>query len=87
VPCAGVWRSIGRASFPASPNGYGVKLLVWLETHATMEEAIQREKQMKEWRRAWKIAVIEASNPEWRDLYAGECEQTLNDFVRDHPMD
>jgi putative endonuclease len=43
--------------------------LVWLETHATMEAAIAREKRLKNWRRAWKIDLIETSNPYWRDLY------------------
>jgi putative endonuclease len=48
---------------------YGVKLLVHVEFHATMIAAITREKQIKEWQRAWKLELIEASNPEWRDLY------------------
>lgn len=50
---------------------YRVHDLVWFEQHATMEAAIVREKAIKEWKRAWKINAIEASNPEWRDLYAG----------------
>ena len=48
---------------------YGVKILVWYELHATMEFAIAKEKAMKEWKRAWKIARIETMNPTWRDLY------------------
>jgi putative endonuclease len=48
---------------------YGVKTLVYLEFHATMIEAITREKQIKEWQREWKLELIEAANPEWRDLY------------------
>ena len=48
---------------------YDVDRLVWFEMHATMESAIQREKAIKKWRRAWKIKRIERSNPEWRDLY------------------
>ncbi len=48
---------------------YGVHTLVYVEPHATMPEAILREKQMKKWNRAWKIALIERANPEWRDLY------------------
>lgn len=43
-------------------------MLVWFEQHGTMESAILREKQMKKWRRAWKIELIEKSNPDWRDL-------------------
>ena len=47
---------------------YDIKMLVWFEQHATMESAILREKRRKKWRRAWKIDLIEQSNPEWRDL-------------------
>jgi putative endonuclease len=47
---------------------YGCKALVWYENHATMREAIQREKRIKRWRREWKLALIEAENPQWRDL-------------------
>ena len=48
---------------------YGVHLLVWYEMHATMEAAIRREKAIKEWRRDWKIELVESMNPDWRDLY------------------
>jgi putative endonuclease len=48
---------------------YGVHILVFAEFHDTMEEAILREKRVKKWRRAWKIELIEKTNPEWRDLY------------------
>jgi putative endonuclease len=48
---------------------YGVHLLVYFELHDTMLAAIQREKQIKEWKRSWKIELIESVNPEWRDLY------------------
>jgi len=48
---------------------YGLKLLVWYEHHDRMEEAITREKQIKSWKRAWKIELIEKLNPTWRDLY------------------
>ncbi|SFF74202.1 putative endonuclease [Novosphingobium sp. CF614] len=47
---------------------YGVHRLVWFEQHGTMEHAITREKRIKKWNRAWKIALIEAANPDWRDL-------------------
>jgi len=43
---------------------------VWFERHESMEAAIVREKQIKEWRRIWKIELIEKSNPDWRDLYS-----------------
>ena len=48
---------------------YDVHLLVHAEFHATMEEAISREKRIKTWRRAWKIMLIEQTNPTWRDLF------------------
>jgi len=48
---------------------YQIHHLVWYERHETMESAISREKAMKEWKRAWKIELIERENPEWRDLY------------------
>ena len=48
---------------------YDVHLLVHLEFYDTMLEAIRREKQIKKWRRAWKLELIERDNPQWRDLY------------------
>ena len=49
---------------------YRVHTLVWYEAHETMEAAIAREKQLKGWRRQWKLEFIEKMNPDWRDLYA-----------------
>ncbi|MBI1199052.1 MAG: GIY-YIG nuclease family protein [Phenylobacterium sp.] len=54
--------------FEGFSKTYGCKTLVWYESHATMPEAIRREKLIKRWRRAWKLALIEEINPEWRDL-------------------
>ena len=48
---------------------YGVKQLVWYELQADALTAIQREKQLKRWNRAWKIALIEQGNPQWLDLF------------------
>lgn len=48
---------------------YRVHTLVWFEFHATMQEAIAREKSIKEWRRADKVALIETRNPYWLDLF------------------
>jgi putative endonuclease len=48
---------------------YKVHQLVWFEMHATMDAAIAREKQIKAWKRAWKLALIEKDNPDWRDLF------------------
>ena len=48
---------------------YGCKMLVWYEQFEDIELAIQREKQMKEWKRLWKLRVIEEFNPDWNDLF------------------
>ena len=48
---------------------YGVKILVWFEIHDSLTAAIAREKAIKRWRRSWKLALIQADNPQWRDLY------------------
>ncbi|MBA16163.1 MAG: endonuclease [Sphingomonas sp.] len=48
---------------------YGCKHLVWFEVHDRIDSAIRREKQMKEWRRAWKLREIEEMNPDWHDLF------------------
>jgi len=48
---------------------YGVHTLVWFEVHETMASAIAREKAIKEWKRAWKVELIEKNNRTWRDLY------------------
>jgi putative endonuclease len=47
---------------------YGCRILVWYEPFGEIELAIRREKQMKEWRRSWKIELIEATNRDWNDL-------------------
>jgi len=48
---------------------YGVHMLVWFEAFEDRENAFRRERRIKEWRRAWKLRLIEESNPEWHDLY------------------
>ena len=50
-------------------NRYGCKLLVWFEAYDDLQEARRREMQMKEWKRTWKIRVIEEQNLDWNDLY------------------
>src|SRR3954471_5724988 len=47
---------------------YAVSRLVYVEFHETMIEAITREKQLKKWRRVWKLELIERMNPQWMDL-------------------
>jgi len=54
---------------PGFTKRYGCKLLVWYEFHATMADAIAREKQIKGGSRQKKLRLIETMNPEWRDLY------------------
>ena len=48
---------------------HGVHELVWYEVHESMEGAISREKDIKRWKRSWKIRLIERKNPDWSDLY------------------
>ena len=48
---------------------YGIHRLVWYETHDSAESAITREKQLKKWKRTWKLKLIEQNNPKWNDLY------------------
>ena len=52
-------------------SDYGVKNLVWYETHESRESALVRERRMKKWNRAWKLDLIETNNPNWRDLSEG----------------
>ena len=58
-------------TFEGFSKQYGCKTLVWYERHTIMQEAIAREKKIKRWRREWKLTLIEAENPEWRDLSDG----------------
>ncbi len=59
-------KSSDTAGFTAR---YDVDRLVWFEVHDDVETAIVREKKIKKWRRDWKIALIEADNPDWLDLW------------------
>ena len=65
---------------PGFASKYGCKTLVWYERHDNIIEAIAREKQLKKFKRDWKLELIEAFNPEWDDLYE-TC------FERDNPCD
>jgi putative endonuclease len=53
---------------PGFTRKYGVKMLVWFEQHETRESALQRERRLKKWNRAWKLQLIERFNPSWKDL-------------------
>ena len=73
----GVTNSLGRIPEHKDGKGshftsrYGVQRMVWYEEHFDIRDAIQREKSLKRWRRQWKIDLIEASNPEWHELFRG----------------
>jgi putative endonuclease len=54
---------------PGFTKIYGVKMLVYYEQTELVLSAITREKQLKKWKREWKIRLIESMNPEWKDLY------------------
>ena len=56
---------------------YGVKRLVYYELYQSMEQAIQRESQLKKWRRAWKVRLIHELNPEWQDLFVEATGEIL----------
>jgi putative endonuclease len=56
-------------SVPGFTAKYGVDRLVWLEQYYALEAAMLRERRIKSWKRAWKIALIEKDNPHWVDLY------------------
>ncbi len=57
-----------EGNFAGFTQRYAVKRLVWYETGGDIEAAILREKQIKNWRRQWKLNLIEEGNPHWRDL-------------------
>ena len=63
-----VWQHKAKAASGFMAR-YGVDKLVWFEAHDTAEAAITREKQLKEWKCAWKMNLIERDNPHWTDLY------------------
>jgi putative endonuclease len=63
-----IWEHKIKA-VPGFTAKYSVDRLVWFEAHESMAAAAQRERQIKEWRRAWKIRLIEQNNPHWIDLY------------------
>jgi len=56
---------------PGFMSRYGVKRLGWFEVYGDAIFAITREKQLKKWRRDWKIRLIEETNPHWLELYDG----------------
>ena len=63
-----IWEHKSKA-VPGFAARYSVDRLVWFEPHETLEAAFLREKRIKEWKRAWKVQLIERNNPYWLDLY------------------
>ena len=63
-----VWEH-RNAQAPGFTKAYGVHALVYFETFDDPANVIAREKVLKRWKRAWKLALIEHENPDWRDLY------------------
>ena len=63
-----VWEHKTK-TIPGFSARYSVDRLVWYETYDRIDEAIAREKDLKKWRRNWKVRLIEEMNPEWSDLY------------------
>ena len=53
---------------PGFTRRHGCRTLVWFEAHETRDAAFRRERSIKEWRRSWKLMLIEDRNPTWRDL-------------------
>ncbi|WP_420562558.1 GIY-YIG nuclease family protein [Thalassobaculum sp.] len=70
--------ALHRAATAGFCAQYGVHRLVYFELHGRMEDAILREKRVKRWRRAWKLALIEGVNPDWADLYDPLCAGALD---------
>ena len=67
-----LWSRVANhknGSMPGFTTRFGAKSLVWYEHRQTMEAAIRREKQIKAWKRDWKIHLIEKMNPDWLDLH------------------
>jgi putative endonuclease len=74
------------SGFDGFTKKYGVTNLVWYEHHHSMNDAIKREKQLKEWKRAWKLRLIESMNPRWDDLHESiDSEGTLFSEERRYP--
>jgi putative endonuclease len=58
---------------PGFTSRYNITRLVWFEIYDDPITAISREKELKKWKRSWKVQLIEKDNPEWNDLYESIC--------------
>ncbi len=72
-----------NGTFEGFTKRYGVRTLIYYEMHDTMAQAISREKRIKEWKRAWKVRLIQSVNPEWLDLFDRESG-AIADAPADH---
>jgi putative endonuclease len=62
-----------QKAVPSFTSKYNITQLVWFESYEDPVSAISREKELKKWKRAWKVQLIEAQNPQWSDLYESIC--------------
>jgi putative endonuclease len=70
-----VWEHQTHLFKDSFTDRYDVTDLVWYEAHENAESAITREKRLKEWRRGWKVELIQENNPTWRDLWDDISDQ------------
>jgi len=70
-----------NGSFEGFSKRYCCTLLVWFEAYDDLQEARHRELQMKEWKRQWKLRVIEEKNPGWNDLFESICQNWTPAFA------
>ena len=68
-PAGRIWQHKNHVDPKSFTAQYRVERLVWYEVHEDPTAAIQREKRIKQWQRAWKMRLIEEMNPTWRDLW------------------
>ena len=59
---------------PSFTSKYNITQLVWFEAYDDAISAITREKELKKWKRSWKVQLIEAQNPQWIDFYESICK-------------
>ena len=63
-----------QKAIPGFTSKYNIARLVWFEIYEDPISAISREKELKKWKRSWKIRLIEVENPKWMDLYESICK-------------
>jgi len=78
-------HKMGRYS--GHTSRYKIHRLVWFEIHETRDSAFQRERQIKAWKRAWRLALFAETNPDWNDLFHRLTEAALCDPSRMFPHD